>query len=211
MLETVKRYAPWLFIAALAIFGYFAWRDAHDANIRLQTEIEFKDWMIGELHAQREAIDRGMAQRAEETAKLAQAVEELKRRPIPVREIVREIPQYVNLPGAPTVVEPPAPTPGEKPAEPSFVFDPAQAKALREFYLDCHRANLELKSCGEDKADLFKKEAAYKEQVKLLTEERDSAVKAFKGGGLWLRFRKNAKWFLVGGATGGIVVAILRR
>lgn len=211
MLETAKRYAPWLFIVAVLILGYFAWRDARDANIELRTEIKLKDGMIAELRTQRETIDRGMAQRDQQTAQMVKEIEALKARPLPVREIVREIPQYVNLPGAPTILEAPAPAPGEKPAEPSIVFDPAQAKALRDFYLDCNRANLELKSCGEDKADLLKKQTTYEQQIKLLTEERDSAVKAFKGGGFWLKLKKDAKWFLVGGITGGAIVAILRR
>lgn len=204
--KTFKAILPWAALALVAVMGYSAWREARADRTRVEAELEIKNKLIAELRTERAAIDKGMEARARELEHLKKDIDELKRRPLPVREVVREIKQFLPLPGDPTIVEPDPKPDGEDPAvaqaEPSLLFNPDQVKSLRDFYLDCHKATAELKACGDDKADLYRKEETYRKQVQLLQEERDSAVKAMRGGGIWQRFKRNAKWFLIGGAVG---------
>lgn len=213
MMDKVKPYFPWAALALVALLGWSAWREARADRTGVEAELKIKNQLIAELRVERAGIDKGMEARAREVDDLRKSVEELKRRPLPVREIVREIPTYIPLPGVPTVVEPKSD--GEDaaataPAEPSLLFNPEQVKGLRAFYLDCHQTTAELRACVEDKSDLFRKQEKYQKEIRLLVEERDSAVKAMRGGGVWQRFKRNAKWFLIGGAVGAGTVAATR-
>jgi hypothetical protein len=126
------------------------------------------------------------------------------------------MPTYLPLPGPPEVIEPGSrkgaetAEPSTQNPEPSLLFNPEQVKGLRAFYLECHQTTAELKACNEDKADFLTKQTNLQKELKLTIEQKDSAVKAMRGGGVWQRFKRNAKWFGLGLAVGGGAVAASR-
>jgi hypothetical protein len=73
---------------------------------------------------------------------------------------------------------------------------PAQdLKPLYNFTLDCQACQAKLAGAQGDLADERAKSAA-------LTRERDAALQAAKGGTLWRRITRAAKWFAIGAAAG---------
>jgi hypothetical protein len=71
----------------------------------------------------------------------------------------------------------------------------ADLKPLDNFVQDCRACEAEIAVAKQNIADDAVKMAA-------LTNERNAAVTAAKGGTFWRRFRRNAIWFAVGAAAG---------
>jgi hypothetical protein len=90
-----------------------------------------------------------------------------------------------NLPDAP------------KPSADQTVIPSQDLKPLYDFALDCKSCQAKLAAAQGDLADERAKTAA-------LGKERDAALKAAKGGGLWRRMTRAAKWFAIGAAAGAL-------
>jgi hypothetical protein len=73
----------------------------------------------------------------------------------------------------------------------------ADLKPLYDFALDCKACQARLTAAQNDLAD-------EKTKTVTLTQERDAAVRAAKGGSPWRRFTRAAKWFFIGAAAGAI-------
>ena len=76
----------------------------------------------------------------------------------------------------------------------------ADLKPLFDFVQDCRACQAKLTTAQQDLKDEQAKNAA-------LAAERDAAVKAAKGGSLWRRTARAAKWLAVGFAVGYAVHA----
>lgn len=177
-------------------------------RVRLDAELKATGQLLQAKDQELSRLDRGMKERDQQTAEMVKKIEELKARPATIREIVREMPQYIPFEKPPELV-PPIPSAPEAP--PQIGLDESQVQDLRKFYLDCHRATLELQACQENAKDWKAKEITWQEKEQILVQQREAAIRAVKGGSFWTRFSRNGKWFLVGGAVGGATVAILRR
>jgi hypothetical protein len=82
--------------------------------------------------------------------------------------------------------------------QPQKVTIPTQdLKPLYDFALDCKSCRAKLAASQDDLADEKVKTAA-------LTKERNAALKAAKGGSLWRRTARAAKWLVVGAVLGAI-------
>lgn len=81
------------------------------------------------------------------------------------------------------------------PVKPAARIPTADLKPLYNYVQDCRSCQLRLAAAERDRADDQAKIAA-------LTRERNAAMTAAKGGGFWLRLRRNALWFVVGAAAG---------
>jgi hypothetical protein len=79
----------------------------------------------------------------------------------------------------------------------SATIPQADLKPLYDYLQDCRACQVQLTSTQADLADERIKSAA-------LTKERDTAVKAAKGGGFWSRVKHGAKWFAIGAAIGAV-------
>lgn len=80
------------------------------------------------------------------------------------------------------------------PAPPVAEIPTADLKPLYDFVQDCRSCQAQLTAARLDAADNALKIGA-------LTHERDAAITAAKGGGFWLRLRRNAVWLVVGAAA----------
>jgi len=80
-------------------------------------------------------------------------------------------------------------------ALPDAVLPAADLKPLFDFVQDCRACQAQLAAARADLRDQQTRSTA-------LTAERDAALRAAKGGGFWLRVKRNAKWFTLGAAAG---------
>lgn len=97
-----------------------------------------------------------------------------------------------------TSIESPQPT-----AKSQAVIPNEDLKPLYDFALDCKACQAKLAAAQGDLTDEKAKEA-------VLTKERDEAIKAAKGGSLWRRMIRAAKWFAIGAAAGTIAAKTTR-
>lgn len=123
------------------------------------------------------------------------------------QEVVRYIPQYVNLP-SPPIIQQGQGGENSKPSEqhslpdaPSSAqgvyFPPEDVKPLFDKLADGKACELKLGECQKE--------------IPLLEQRASAAEKAMKGGGFWRRLKSNSKWFVIGGITGAAAVAATRR
>ncbi len=202
---------PWLRLAELLITATLAiailsvWRA--DRRDRAQ--------LAADLAAAKQELAQADARQHERDAQLVQTLATLaaeKRTVTTPAQIVRELPQQISLP-SPIVLQPaPSPNPGTEPTRAGKAADPARdsnqtqavipaedLKPLYDFTLDCKACQSKLTATQGDLADERSKTA-------VLTRERDEAVRAAKGGSVFRRMARAAKWLAIGAAFGAIAV-----
>jgi hypothetical protein len=97
-----------------------------------------------------------------------------------------------------------APATHDLPSSPPAQIPSADLKPLYNYVQDCRACQAELAAARQNATD----EAA---KIAALTQERDAAITAAKGGNLWRRLRRNAEWFAVGAAVGAAAYKVSRR
>lgn len=73
----------------------------------------------------------------------------------------------------------------------------ADLKPLYDTAQDCRACESQIATLNADLAD-------EKTQLTAVTQQRDTAIKAAKGGTFWTRTKRGAKWFLAGAIAGAI-------
>ncbi len=197
------RLAELLITATLAIAVLSAWRA--DRRYRAQ--------LAADLAAAKQALSQADTRQHERDSQLVQTLATLaaeKRTVTTPAQIVRDLPQQISLP-SPIVLQPaPSPNPGSEPTRAGAAADPARdsnqtqavipaedLKPLYDFTLDCKACQSKLTTTQGDLADERSKTA-------VLTRERDEAVRAAKGGSVFRRMARAAKWLAIGAAFGAI-------
>ena len=190
------RPAELLITATLAIAVLSAWRA--DRRDRAQ--------LAADVAAAKQALAQADAQLVQTLATLAAE----KRTVTTPAQIVRELPQQISLP-SPIVLQPaPSPNSGSEPThvgaaadaardskQTQAVIPAADLKPLYDFSLDCRACQAKLAAAQADLTDERAKTA-------VLTRERDEAVRAAKGGSVFRRMARAAKWLAIGAAFGAI-------
>jgi hypothetical protein len=215
---TERRIAALAVCATLAVgaVGFSSWLEARDDRMRLAATVASQ----GSLIAAAEKREQDRAQELADTLKQIAALKSSVQTP---QQVIREMPQF--LPSLPQQLEtiPPKPaaaggagagTATDKPnasktgtaetsGKPGEVGAPdvrvpaADLKPLFDFVQDCRACQAKLTAAQQDVQDERAKGAA-------LAKERDAAVKAAKGGGVWTRTVRAAKWLAIGFAVGYI-------
>ena len=203
------RFAELLITTTLAIAVLSAWRA--DRRDRAQ--------LAADLAAAKQALAQADTRQHERDAQLVQTLATLaaeKRTITTPAQIVRDLPQQISLP-SPIVLRPtPSPNPGAEPTRAGKAADPARdsnqtqavipaedLKPLYDFTLDCKACQSKLAATQGDLADERAKTA-------VLTRERDEAVRAAKGGSVFRRMARAAKWLAIGAAFGAIAAQARR-
>ncbi len=203
------RAAELLITATLAIAVLSAWRA--DRRDRAQ--------LAADLAAAKQALAQADTRQHERDAQLVQTLATLaaeKRTVTTPAQIVRELPQQISLP-SPIVLQPaPSSNPGSEPARAAAAADAARdsnqtqavipaedLKPLYDFTLDCKACQSKLAAAQGDLTDERAKTA-------VLARERDEAVRAAKGGSVFRRMARAAKWLAIGAAAGAIAVEARR-
>jgi hypothetical protein len=201
-------------LAAVAIllagaFAFRSWLEAHDDRTHMQATISAQQQLIA-------AADQRERQRAADLQATLSEIASLKRQVQTPQQIVRELPQYLPLPqpielappsnaaaGQATALPGKSGTPSPSGSDSSTAAPPAPVaqiptadlKPLFDFVQDCRACKVQLDAARADLKDEQSKSAA-------LARERDAAVKAVKGGGIWTRLKRNAKWLAIGAVIG---------
>ncbi len=89
----------------------------------------------------------------------------------------------------------------QKAAAGAAVIPAEDLKPLYDFAIDCKACQAKLSAAQNDLIDERKKTAA-------LAHERDDALRFAKGGSLWRRVGRAAKWFLLGAAAGAVAAEV---
>jgi hypothetical protein len=173
--------------------------------------------LASELASTKKALADADSRQHERDTQLAQtlsALANLKRTIVTPAQIVRELPREIPLPtpitlestmaaNSPTTQTPAGPN-LNSPAPPvtdgklSRAVIPAEdLKPLYDFALECKACQAKLTAAQSDLTDERTKTAA-------LTQERDDALRMARGGNVWRRIGRAAKWFVIGAAAGAI-------
>ncbi len=181
------RLAELTFAFLLALAVYFSWRaDRHD---RSQLE--------SELAATKQLLAAADARQHDRDAQLAQTLATLaaeKRTIVTPAQIVRELPTQIPLPSPITLQSAPA-WPNSPSPQTNAVIPAEDLKPLYDFTIDCKACQAKLATAQSDLTDERQKTTA-------LTRERDDALRIARGGSIWRRIGRAAKWFLIGAAAG---------
>jgi hypothetical protein len=224
MLGTVERRIAALAVCAalvLGVLGFNSWLEARDDRTRLAATIASQGSLIA-------AAEKREQDRAHELADTLKQIAALKSSVQTPQQVIREMPQFLpplpqplaTIPAGPAAASagatgsagPPAKDKqnatktggGETSAQPGEVaaqdvrVPAADLKPLFDFVQDCRACQAKLTAAQQDAQDERAKNGA-------LTKERDAAVKAAKGGGVWTRTVRAAKWLAIGIAVGYVV------
>ncbi len=199
----------WLQLAAIAlacagaIVLFFAWRADRRERNQLQAELSATRKTLADLSARQSARDADLARTLTHLAEQKRAV----RTP---SQALRALPSVLPLPTAiqdaalassPLLQEP---AEGGTQAQTSQSTQPQTVplptndlEPLYDFALDCKACQARLSTVQADLADEQAKNQA-------LSRERDDALRAARGGSLWRRIGRAAKWFAIGATAGAI-------
>ncbi len=200
----------------LAALAFHAWLASRDDQLRLQAT----------LAAQKQLLDAADARERDRAATLQDTlaqIDALKRATQTPAQILSDLPKYLSLPQPITLAPagagnppsaartgstaqqgtgltgksgaPASPAPGDLPDAPAARIPAADLKPLYDFVQDCRACQAQLDAAKLNAADDATK-------ITALTRERDAAITTAKGGGVWLRLRRNAVWFVVGAGAG---------
>lgn len=173
--------------------------------------------LASELASTKKAVADADTRQRERDSQLAQtlsALANLKRTIVTPAQIVRELPREIPLPtpialqstttaNSPTTQIPAgsnlnSPAPPATDGKLSRAVIPAEdLKPLYDFALECKACQARLTAAQSDLTDERTKTAA-------LTHERDDALRLARGGSVWRRLGRAAKWFVIGAAAGAI-------
>lgn len=183
-------------LLALTILAARSWLAARDAAVHLAATLEAQELVLAQANERQRQREAALA------TTLAD-IEQAKRRVNTPARAAAQIPQLLPPLPAPLLLELPPPTP-ETPEPPAVATVPqADLKPLYDYLQDCRACQASLTATRDNLTDERAKFAA-------LTVERDAAIRAARGGGFWSRLRRNAKWFVIGAAAGGLAVAAAR-
>ncbi len=173
--------------------------------------------LASELAETKKALADADSRQHERDTQLAQtlsAVANLKRTIVTPAQIVRDLPREIPLPtpivlqspttASPLTTQTPAGSNLNSTAPPATDDKLSQAvipaedlKPLYDFALECKACQAKLTAAQSDLTDERTKTAA-------LTHERDDALRLARGGSVWRRIGRAAKWFVIGAAAGAI-------
>jgi len=175
------------FVLALAVF--FSWR----ADRRDRSQLE------SELAATKQLLAAADTRQHDRDAQLAQTLATLaaeKRTIVTPAQIIHDLPSQLPLP-SPFVLQT-APASPDSPSPKTNAVIPAEdLKPLYDFTIDCKACQSKLTAAQADLTDERAKTSA-------LTRERDDALRIARGGSLFRRITRAAKWFIIGAAAGAV-------
>ena len=118
-----------------------------------------------------------------------------------IADAVAELPDAANPTQPPSSHDRTPSAMSQDAATPSSAQIPAaDLKPLYDYVQDCRSCQAQLTAAQQTRADDATKLTA-------MTQERDAALTAAKGGSIWRRFRHNLNWFVLGAAVGAAASA----
>jgi hypothetical protein len=201
-------------ILLLAVVAVTAWRADQRDRAQLASELAATKKLLADADARQHDRD------AQLTQTLAELVKEKQTITTPI-QIVRELSKEIPLP-APITLQTDQNKPASRAAKESpntnshnsseptgnglasnnqpapAVIPQQDLKPLYDFALDCKACQAKLTAAQSDLTDEKTKTTA-------LTHERDDALRVARGGSVWHRITRAAKWFALGAAAGAVL------
>jgi hypothetical protein len=178
-------------VAIAIVLG--SWRSAHREAVQLKAALETQNAVLAAAGKQETARDAALKTSLEQ-------IEDLKKRVQTPQQVISQLPQVLPLP-KPISLVPVAPAahgggPETGPAPAGEAILPAvDLKPLFDFGAACKECQATVATLQQDKLSDAAKLGA-------MTKERDAAVAAAKGGKIWTRIKRAAKWFAIGAGFG---------
>ena len=186
-----------LIAGALIVRSYL---DARADQLRLQATIAAQQGIIASAQRQMQSLDAAAKQRDAQTLATIAAMQQAVARVQTPQQIASWIPPQLPT-AAPLAVNIPSAT-AAHPAPDAIAKIPQQdLPAIRDMIESCKECSVKLNAAQQDLASKDQQLRLAGEQLSATQRERDAALTAAKGGNLWRRIRRNALWFLIGGAT----------
>ena len=186
-----------LIAGALIVRSYL---DARADQLRLQATIAAQQGIIASAQRQMQSLDAAAKQRDAQTQATIDAMQQAVARVQTPQQIASWIPPQLPT-AAPLAVNIPSAT-AAHPAPDAIAKIPQQdLPAIRDMIESCKECSVKLNAAQQDLASKDQQLRLAGEQLSATQRERDAALTAAKGGNLWRRIRRNALWFLIGGAT----------
>ena len=195
---------------AAAVVGARSWLDEREQRVQLAATVASQNSIIA-------AAEKREQDRAQQLADTLKQIANLKATVQTPQQVIREIPQYLPPLPQPLQTIPPmdsaqhsgqTPQQGtagsagtaqgataQLPSAPDVRVPAGDLKPLFDFVQDCRACQAQLAAAQQDASDEREKNAA-------LTKERDAAVKAAKGGGVWSRTVRVVRWVAIGFGVG---------
>jgi hypothetical protein len=212
-------------LIAAAFIGY-EWFAAHRSAAALSATLAASQQQITAAAASEKTRDAQLATQLAQISALEQKVQTPRQALAALPGALPPLPQPITLTSMPPAAAPasanaqsagagnssasagaPGVSSNAPPAVPSTLapivanIPQADLKPLYDYLENCQATTLDDTTARKDLAD-------EQTQVTALTQQRDAAVASAKGGSFWTRFRRGAKWFAIGAATGAIAGAV---
>lgn len=201
---TILRRTPAVLLSAAAVAilaggwtGARSWLVSHDNAVQLAATLSAQKQLLGQATSRQQQRDATLA-------KTLAGIAAAKHKTQTPAAIAAQLPQLLPPLPDPILLTLPAPTAAQPTPDAAASIPQADLKPLYDYVQDCRACQAKLSTAQGDLADERTKEAA-------LATERDAAVKAAKGGTLWLRMKRGAKWLAIGAAIGATAAAATRR
>jgi hypothetical protein len=169
----------------LGVSLWFAWKESRKERAQLQAEMK----------ATQQSLDQANQRMAARDASLQKVIAALEKKKTAVNtpaQIMQDLPQELPLP-----------TPMEADLAGGTFVPKEDLKPLYNFAVDCQECQARLKAAQADLKDERAKSQA-------VGKERDTALRAAKGGSIWQRVGRAAKWFAIGAAAGAVAARAAR-
>jgi type II secretory pathway pseudopilin PulG len=195
------RLAEIILVAALVAIVFISWREDRRDRAQLATQLAAAQQAIAAADVRQHDRDAQLQQSLTAIAQSKRAVQSPK-------QILADLPNQLPLP-TPLAFDPknlPDTPQAKGSATPNapVLIAPEDLKPLYDFTLDCKACQSKLTAAQGDLAD-------EKSKSTTLTKERDAALQAARGGSLWRRVTRGAKWFAVGATAGAIAAKTAHR
>jgi hypothetical protein len=188
---------------ALGVSLWFAWKGERTERAQLTADLKAAQQSLAEASQRQTTRDAALQ-------KLIAALENKKSTVNTPAQIVTDLPAELPLPTAIAMetgncVGPK--THSQKGCGTGAALDAvlpnADLKPLYDFAVDCRECQAKLTAAQADLKDEQDKTVA-------VGKERDSALQAAKGGSVWRRVGRAAKWFAIGAAAGAVAARVAR-
>lgn len=180
-LSPILKLSALLLVTALAVALYLAWQDFRRQQSLLQADLKSTEQYLATA-TQRQAT------READLNKLIATLQKKKATVTTPAQILRDLPQELPLP---------KPITTDLSGSGASIIPKADLRPLYDFALDCRECQARLSTTQSNLKDEQAKTQA-------LSRERDTALQAAKGGSVWKRLTRAAKWFALGAAAGAI-------
>lgn len=189
-----------ILVAALVAVALLAeaWRSARRDSAQLKSTIASQNTAIQQAEAREKQRDTQLSSALDAIAAQERAVQTPQQAAQAIPQVLPDLPLPVSVQIPSLSTAKPNDTP------PAMISVPqSDLKPLYDELQDCRASADQVDTAKKDLTDEQARSTA-------LTQERDAAIAAAKGGSFWVRLRRGAKWFLIGAAAGAAAAAIAR-